>query len=69
MNLFKIQLEENDVILIEIDTDKIDLETAHQQFIQIQNIFPNNKVIAYPKGTKLHFCNEKDVDYIGSWKL
>lgn len=33
MNLFKIQLEENDIILIEIDTDKIDLETAHQQFI------------------------------------
>lgn len=69
MNLFKIQLEENDVILMEIDTDEIDIETAHQQFVQIRDIFPNNNVIVYLKGTKLHFCKEKDIDYIGSWEL
>lgn len=32
MDLFKVQLEKDDVILVEINLEEIDLDTAHQQF-------------------------------------
>ena len=67
MDLFKVQLEKDDVILVEINLEEIDLDTAHQQFQTIQDAFPYNEVIAYIKGTKLHFCKEKHIDYIGKW--
>lgn len=67
MNLFKVQLDKDDVILVEINTEEIDLDTARQQCQTIHNAFPNNEVIAYIKGTKLHFCKEKHIDYIGKW--
>lgn len=67
MDLFKVQLEKDDVILVEINMEEIDFDTARQQFQTIQDAFPYNEVIAYIKGTKLHFCKEKHIDYIGKW--
>lgn len=49
----KLNLKEDDTILITIDLDKYDLEEAHDIFKLIVNSFPNNNVVTTFNGVEI----------------
>jgi hypothetical protein len=57
----KLDLKENDVILITIDIDKYDLEEAYNIFEMIVKAFPDNKVVATFKGIEISKLKEKEI--------
>lgn len=64
MTIQKINLEKDDVILVEIDPEIMDLNTAREICLNLQKEFPENKMIAYLKGTSIHITKEKDFEYM-----
>lgn len=51
--LSKLDLKEDDTIVVTIDLDKYDLEEAHDIFKLIVNSFPNNNVVTTFNGVKI----------------
>lgn len=49
----KMELEDNEVILIKIDINKYDIEEANSIYKNIANQFPHNKCIGIPSGVEL----------------
>ena len=49
----KLDLKENDTILVTIDLDKYDLEEAHDIFKLMVNSFPYNSVVTTFKGVDI----------------
>lgn len=45
-----INVEPNDILFIDFNTDKFDLEVANIVFEQIQNALPSNTIIPNPSG-------------------
>lgn len=64
MTIQKINLEKDDVILVEIDPEIMDLDTARIACLNLQKEFPENKMIVYLKGTTIHITKEKDFEYM-----
>lgn len=67
IELKKVNIEKDDVLLFEIDPDIIDVINAKELYNQLQASFPNNRVFAYLKGIDLHIIKEKDCEYIRGW--
>lgn len=61
--LKKVNLEPDDIILWEIDEDKIDVCEASEILHKLKKIFPNHEVIAYLSGT-IHITKEKNYEII-----
>ena len=61
--LTKVNLEPDDIILWEIDQDKIDVCQAQEIFRNLKKIFPNHEVIVYLSGT-IHITKEKSYEII-----
>lgn len=49
----KINLKEDDTVLVTIDLDKYDLDEAYHIFKLMVNSFPNNKVITTFNGVEI----------------
>lgn len=54
----KINLKEDDTILVTIDLDKYDLDEAYHISKLMFNFFPNNKVITTFKGIEIEITNK-----------
>jgi hypothetical protein len=54
----KIDLKEDDTILVTIDIDRYDLNEAYHISKLISNSFPNNKVITTLKGIEIEITNK-----------
>jgi predicted dinucleotide-binding enzyme len=54
----KLNLKENDVILITIDLDRYDVDETYSIFEIIQKAFPNNKVVCTFKGISIEKLRE-----------
>jgi hypothetical protein len=61
----KLDLKKNDVILITIDTDKWDVETAQAVFKSISGLFPDNMIVLTLKGIEIDRLKTKEVG--ASW--
>ena len=57
----KMELEDNEVILIKINIDKYDIGEANSIYKNIANQFPHNKCIGIPSGVELSIEN---IDYL-----
>ena len=54
----KLDLKENDVILMTVDLDKFDIEETYRMFQIIQKEFPDNKVVCTFKGISIEKMRE-----------
>lgn len=54
----KINLKEDDTVLVTIDLDKYDLDEAYHIFKLMVNSFPNNKVITTFNGVEIEITNK-----------
>lgn len=54
----KLDLKENDVILITVDLDKYDVDETYSMFQMICSEFPNNKVVCTFKGITIEKLRE-----------
>ena len=57
----KLDLKENDVILVTIDIDKYDTPEAYEIFKMIVKEFPDNKIVATFKGIEIEKLKEKEI--------
>jgi len=57
----KLDLKENDVILMTIDLDKFDIEGTYRIFQMIQKEFPDNKVVCTFKGISIEKMRETTI--------
>lgn len=57
----KLDLKEDDTILITIDTDKWDVDEASEIYKIVAKIFPNNNIITTFKGLEIDKLKEKKV--------
>lgn len=57
--LSKLDIKENDTILVTIDSDRYHLEEAYDIFKTINNSFPHNNVIATFKGVEIKGIKDK----------
>ena len=57
----KLDLKENDVILITVDLDRYDLDAAFSMFEEVQETFPNNKVVCTFKGISIEKLRETTI--------
>lgn len=58
----KLDLKENDVILITIDLDRYDLGASYSMFEEVQEVFPNNKVVCTFEGISIEKLRETTPD-------
>lgn len=54
----KLDLKENDVILMTVDLDKFDIEETYCMFQIIQKVFPDNKIVCTFKGISIEKMRE-----------
>ena len=57
----KLDLKENDVILMTVDLDKFDIDEAYHMFQMIQKVFPNNTVVCTFKGISIEKMRETTI--------
>jgi hypothetical protein len=61
----KLDLKKHDVILITIDTDMWDVETAQAIFKNVSELFPDNMILLTLKGIEIDRLKTKEVG--ASW--
>lgn len=50
---FKLELQKNDTLIVEIDQDIFDMDEAKKLFDIISDAYPNNKVLCTFKGLEI----------------
>ena len=50
---FKLELQKNDTLIVEIDQDIFDINEAQELFNIISNAYPENKILCTFKGLKI----------------
>lgn len=59
--LSKLDLKEDDTILITIDTDKWGIEEGYNIFKIVSKTFPNNQIVMTLKGIEIEKLKEKEI--------
>ena len=57
----KLDLKENDVILMTVDLDRFDVDETYHMFQIIQKAFPNNMVVCTFKGASIEKMRETTI--------
>lgn len=57
----KLDLKENDVILITVDLDKFDVDETYHMLQMMQEKFPDNKVVCTFKGISIEKLRETTI--------
>ena len=54
----KLDLKDGDTIIITVDEDIYDFDTAYEVHNMVTREFPNNKVLTIPKGIEINAAGE-----------
>lgn len=52
----------DDILVIEVDLSKIDIDIAHDAFEQVRLMFPNKKIMMMPVGMTVHKIDGTKID-------
>ena len=63
------ELKSNHIIIATVNTDNVNFEEAHDQWLNLKKQFPNNPIIVIPDGMTIEFMDWKKLyDYMMSIK-